>query len=111
MNIKEFNRPEKKTLNYPNLECACQPVGHFEEVFVPEFSDLPDVSMEYEFHEEVESSVSDSGGSVFESSLSILDQFKQEKLNNLIRDLNLSKEAVEILVSRLKDKTALKSEL
>ena len=46
---------------------------HCEEVLVPEFSDLPDVSMKYEFHEEVESSASDSGRSVFKRSSSILD--------------------------------------
>ena len=77
---------------------------HCEKVFVPEFSDLPDVFMEYEFHEEVENSLSDSGGSVFKSSLSITDQFKQEELSYLIRDLNLSKEGAEILGSRLKGK-------
>ena len=43
-----------------------------------DFGDLPDISMEYdEFHKEVESSASDIGGSVFESSLSVLEQFKQ----------------------------------
>ena len=96
-------------MNYPNLESACLPVHHCEEVFVPAFSDLLDVSIEYEFHEEVESSLSDSGGSVFKSSLSITDQFKQEELSDLIRNLNLSKEAVEILASRLKDKNCLRT--
>ena len=68
--------------------------------------------MEYdEFHEEAESSSSSSGGSVFESSLSIPGQLKQEELNDLIRDLNLSKEAAEILTSRLKTKTAVEPEL
>ena len=39
---------------------------HCEEAHVPKFSVLSDVSMEYdEFHEEVESSASNSGGSVF----------------------------------------------
>ena len=80
---------------------------HCEEVPVPEFSDLADVSIEYEFHEEIESSASDSGRSVFESSSSVPEQFKQEELSNLIRDLNLSKEAAEILASRLKNKNCL----
>ena len=56
------------------------------------------------FQKEIKSSASDSGGSVFKSSLSIPEQFKQEELNDLIRYLNLSKEAVETLASRLKDK-------
>ena len=43
-----------------------------EEVPLPDFSDLPDVFMEYdEFHEEVESSASDSSESVFKSNSSI----------------------------------------
>ena len=48
---------------------------------------------------------------MFESSLSISEQFKQEELSDIIRDLKLSKEAAEILASRLKEKTALESEL
>ena len=82
---------------------------HYEEVPIPEFSDLPDVFMEYDdFHEEVESSASDIGESVLESSSSILEQFKQEELSDLTRDLNLSKEAAEILASRLKNKNCLR---
>jgi len=74
---------------------------------VPEFRNLPDISMKYdEFHEEVESSASDSSGSLFLSSLEIPEPFKQE-LTYLFRDLNLSTEAAEILASRLKDKNAL----
>ena len=64
--------------------------------------------MESEFHEEIGSSASDSGGSVFESSPSIPDQFKLEELSDLIRDLNLSEEAAEILASRFKEKNCLR---
>ena len=71
-----------------------------EEVSATEFNDLPDVSMEYdEFHKEVKSYASDSDGSVFKSSSSIPEQFKQEELSNLVMDLNLSKEGAEILAS------------
>ena len=66
--------------------------------------------MEYdEFHQEIESSASDSGGSVFESSSLISEQFKLEELSDLIRDLNLSKETAEILASRFKDKNCLRT--
>ena len=107
---KEFNCQKKKIWNYPDLESARRPVPHCEEVPVPEFSNLPDVFMEYdEFHKEVESSASDSGGSVFESSSSIPEQIKQEELSDLIRDLDLFKEAAEILISRLKDKNCLRT--
>ena len=109
VDLKGFNRHKKKTRNYRDLESACRPVPRCEEVTVLEFSDLPDVFMEYdEFNEEVENSASDSGGSVFKSSSSIPEQLKQEELSDLIRDLNLSKEAAEILASRLKDKNCLR---
>ena len=66
--------------------------------------------MEYDgFHQEIEGSASDSGGSVFESSSSVPEQFKQEELSDLIKDLDLSKEAAEILASRLKDKKCLRT--
>ena len=46
LDLKEFNRHKKKTKNYPNLESARQPVPYYEEVPLPEFNDLPDLSME-----------------------------------------------------------------
>ena len=47
------------------MESARQPVPHCKKVSLPEFSELPDVFMDYdEFHEEVESSASDSDGMV-----------------------------------------------
>ena len=91
VDLKGFIRYKKKTWNYPDLGSARRPVPHCEEVPVPEFIDLPDVFMEYNgFREEVESSASDSGESAFEISSSILEQFKQEKLSDLVRNLNLS---------------------
>ena len=78
VDLKGFNRHKKKTWNYPVLESARRPVPHYVEVPVPEFSDLPELSMDYhEFHQEVESSANDCGASVFGSSLSIPEQFKQ----------------------------------
>ena len=112
VNLKGFNRHKKNSWNYPDLESARLPVPHCEEVPVPEFSDLPDISMgydEFQFHKEVESSASDSVRSVFESSSSVPEQFKQEEVSDLVRDLNLSKEAAEILASRLKDKNCLRT--
>ena len=107
VDLKGFNRHKKNTWNYPDLESARQPLPHCEEVSVPEFSDLLDVFMEYDkFNEEVKSSASDSGESVFKSNLSTPEQFNLEELCDLIRDLNLSTEASEILASPLKTKTA-----
>ena len=47
---------------------------------------------------------------MFESILSIPEQFKQEELSDLIRGLNLSNQAAEILESHLKDKNCLRTE-
>jgi len=52
-----------------------------------------------EFHEKVEGSASDSGGSMFQSSPAIPKSF--------IRNLSLSKETAETLAFRLKDKNCL----
>jgi len=60
--------------------------------------------MDYnEFHEEVESSASNSSGSVFQSSSVLPELFKKKELSVLIRDLNLSKKVAKILSSRSKD--------
>ena len=100
VDLKQFNHHIKSTRNYPNLKYVQQPVLHYEEAPVSEYSNLPDISIKYDkFHEEVESSEGESGESVFENGSSISEQFKQEKLSDLIRDLNLSKYKTEILVS------------
>ena len=66
--------------------------------------------MEYDdFHEEVNSFASNSDGSVLANSSSIPEQFKQEELSDPIRDLNLFKQAAEILAYRLKDKNCLRT--
>jgi len=60
--------------------------------------------MDYnEFHEEVESSASNSSGSVFQSSSVLPELFKKKELSVLIRDLDLSKKVAKILSSRSKD--------
>ena len=48
-----------------------------------------------------------SSGSVYEGSSTIPEQFSQEELNDLIRNLNLSKNASEILALRLEHKNIL----
>ena len=71
---------------------------------MPQSSHLPDVSTNWnDVHESLESSCH-SGGSVYERSFTIPEQFSQEELSDLIRDLNLSKNASEVLASKFKDK-------
>ena len=54
VDLKGFNHHKKSSWNYPDLESARRPVSRCEEIPVPKFSALPDMSTEYdEFHEEV----------------------------------------------------------
>ena len=110
VNLKGFNRHKRKTWNYPDLESARRPVLHSADLPVPKSTHLPDLPMDCDDFDEKLGSSSDDNASVFEGTSSIPEQFKQEELSDLIRDLNLSKEASEILASRLKDKNCLKME-
>ena len=72
---------------------------------MPQSSHLPDVSTNWnDVHESLESSCE--SGSVYKRSSTIPEQFSQEELSDLMRDLNLSKNASEVLASRLKDKNS-----
>jgi hypothetical protein len=108
VNVKGYNRHKKRIMEYPNLESARRPVQHSEDVPIPSFSSLRDLSDE----EEETTNVDDASGSEYEASSSDSSRlFSQCELNDLVRDLNLSKEASELLASRLKEKNCLKSEV
>ena len=100
-----FNKKNKYKICYPNLKSAIRPVPHGANVPVPIPSSPP--------HSESESS--EVGGTseaetdeIFDEELSDAPQlFSQAELNDLTRDLNLSKDASQILASRLKEKNLL----
>ena len=107
VNMKRINRKKNNPLVYPNLEFAFRPIPHCNEVRVPVFKGFPELKLPGSEKDQAsvlstdssEDTVSDVG---FPPSLPQL--FSQEKLNDLIRDLNLSKESNELLASRLKEK-------
>ena len=69
MDLKKFNRHNKKKLEITQFRICSSTCASLEEVPAPEFNDLPDSFVEYdEFHEEVESSANDSGGRELQSS-------------------------------------------
>ena len=75
-------------------------VAHYDEIPVPVFGELPDIS------DEDSSSVEENEEEV------VLDDdaphpFSQKELNDLVRDLSLSKSSAELLASRLKEKKLL----
>ena len=73
-----------------------------------------DVEHDQEEHEgcsnKLQEIVSDSQDSTFDTQhSSARQQFSQPELNDLVRDLGLSKKAAEVLASRLKEKNLLDS--
>jgi hypothetical protein len=112
MNVKGINSFKKRKWEYPDLESARRSVPHSDDVPVPVYTSLPDLSLsDVEEMQDVECSTGGSSGSEYDGSFSIPQQFSQKELNDLIRELNLSKEASELLASRLKEKNCLKPEV
>ncbi|CAH1112977.1 unnamed protein product [Psylliodes chrysocephalus] len=98
VNVKGFNRYKKGKWEYPYLESARRPVPLIEDIPVPVCTTLPDGSILKV--EEIEDQYSNSSESEYEGIQSTPQQFSQEELNDLIRDLGLSKQASELLASR-----------
>ncbi|CAH1104021.1 unnamed protein product [Psylliodes chrysocephalus] len=89
-----------KNQSKPHFDCvesARRPVPHNEEIPVPVCTTLPDVSM-LEV-EEIEDQYSNSSESEYKGIQSTPQQFSQEELNDLIRDLGLSKQTSQLLAS------------
>ena len=103
VNVKGYNRYKKQKWEYPDLESARRPVPHGEEVPVPVFSSLPDVPTS-DADDALEMECGANSDSEYEGSSLTPQQFSQNKLNDLVRDLSLSKQASELLASRLKEK-------
>jgi len=94
-------------MEYPNLESARRPVPHSEEVTIPVFSSLPDLSDVSDAEEDIESG--DACGS--EYGISSPQPFSQSELNDLVQNLSLSKQISELLASRLNEKSFLQREV
>ncbi|XP_049957523.1 uncharacterized protein LOC126474131 [Schistocerca serialis cubense] len=104
VNVKGFNRFKKRKWEYPDLESARRPVVHSNDVPVPAFTTLPTLtSSDDDVHDEE----CTSSGSEYEGRETQPQQFDQKELSDLIRELNLSKQASELLASRLKEKNCL----
>lgn len=110
VNITGINRNNRSKWTYPDLASARRPVPHSEEVPIPTFHQLPELCEDEYFPSNHPSSDSNEGDRDYEKMSSIPQRFNQDELNDLIRDLNLSKEASELLASRLNDKNLLEQE-
>jgi len=103
---KGINRKDRNSVTYPNLDSAIRRVPHNEELSAPVFEGLPQLESSLSSEEEDVSIDSDNTltDNDFPPSLLSLQLFYQGELNDLARDLNLSKESSELLASRLKEK-------
>ena len=103
-----WNQRKKKNWYYPDIESARRPVPHCTEVPVPVFTFLPDLTADetlLEAREDSNSSCNNYSSTSMAAEASSLstnpEPFGQGQLNDLVCDLNLSKESSELLASRL----------
>lgn len=110
VDVKGFNR--NKTWKYPDLQSAKCPVLHNEELPRPIYaSKIVRMPSETMVLPNSQRSIQSTSGSEYEGGTSAPQLFSQNELSDLIRDLNLSKQASELLASRLKEKNLLESDV
>ena len=92
-----WNHDKKNSCYYPDLESARRPVPHCEEVHIPVFSSLPklvsndDLFAKTEEANSDDSNYSDSMSDTTSKWQSKVKPFSQSQLNDVVRDLALSK--------------------
>lgn len=101
VDVTGINRKNRGSLKYPDLQSARRLVAHRNEIPVPIFGELPDIS------DDDASSVEGHKEEVVVLEDDAPHPFSQMRLNDLVRDLSLSKDSAELLASRLKRKTPL----
>jgi len=111
VNVNGFSKKNKHNINYPNLDSAIRPVIHSASLPIPippeEGLNL-NIEMEcdqdsFDHHDECPEDTDYTP----DEDKSSLQTFSQDELNDLIRDMSLSKEKAELLASRLKQKNLL----
>jgi hypothetical protein len=109
VNTSGFSAKNKHKIIYPNLRSALRPVAHDDALPVP----VPPEDGIESVQDEIDVEEGASGGKlnasadpdfIPEDTDTSPQTFSQEELNDLIRDLTLSKEKAELLASRLKEK-------
>ncbi|KAL4120542.1 hypothetical protein QTP88_013214 [Uroleucon formosanum] len=108
VNVNDFSKKNKHNINYPNLDSAIRPVKHSASLPIPI---PPEEGLNLNIEMECDQDSFDHYDECPEDAdytpdedKSSLQTFSQGELNNLIRDLSLSKEKAELLASRLKQK-------
>ena len=115
VNTKGIGKKNRQNFSYPSIPSAIRPVLHSDE-FLPQVCNgfLSSEHEETESEEErmdmeYKKTDTESEDSSTESKKAVPQQFNQSELNDLVRDLDLSKQAAEILASRLNEKHVLHS--
>ena len=102
--IKGVSSKSKHTVKYPNLPTAMRPIPHSEDLPIPHSATHLTLEDESEHEADTEVPNEERDGLTFETSTSSCEPhlLTQGELNDLVRDLKLSKTQAELLGSRLK---------
>ncbi|XP_076804583.1 uncharacterized protein LOC143448650 [Clavelina lepadiformis] len=103
-NLQGINRKNKQHVKYPDVSSAMKPVPHGPGIPVPE---PPGEISEMECSSSAESKASEQDTWDAEQSTSQPKPLTQPELNDLTRDLNLTKESAQLLGSRLRENNLL----
>ena len=113
INTKGVGKKNRHKISYPSIPSAIRPTLHSDELPVPVFNGLSPAEEEgsdkdQESEHETQEILADSDDSSYGTPESSTPQkFSQPELNDLVRDLGLSKNAAEVLASRLQEKALL----
>ena len=92
---------------YPDPPFARRPSPHSHEVPIPTFHQRPELEDGQCSSDQYSDNNLNEGDGDYEGMSSVPQRFRQEELNDLVKDLNLSKAASELLASRLNNKILL----
>ena len=106
-NLRGINRKNKQHVQYPDVSSAIKPVPHGPDVPIPEHDVNMESSSDPESGDEADA---DESGTFEPPEQDRPVPLSQAELNDLTRDLNLSKESAQLLGSRLREKRLLAPE-
>lgn len=110
VNIKGVGKKNRHNISYPNIPSAIRPIPHSEQLPIPVFKGFSSCEDEDTEQDQELSKTTSADSSSSDSDISSTpQQFSQVELNDLVRDLALSKKAAEVLASRLQEKNLLDS--
>ena len=103
VNVNGLNTKNRAKWQYPSTSCVQRPVQRSTDSSVPKNISEP-------MEQDIEGPSSSQNDADFEGMSNEPKCFSQNELDDLVRDLNLSKQASELLASRLKEKNLLSSD-